>query len=168
MKKIVLALVTISLLLTGCSDDGKKESAVSNDSVSPSVEMSASESESTATETVQTASDKAVQPETQNTTEKNSSENQISNTGADTVLPDSGLNISEDTTMSVGELPVIGGEDKTFPENADSKPSVTTTPSSGEKIQTTTTVSASDESHHTVTTIKKSGDVIELPIIPVQ
>ena len=71
--------------------------------------MSASESESTATETVQTASDKAVQPETQNTTEKNSSENQISNTGADTVLPDSGLNISEDTTMSVGELPVIGG-----------------------------------------------------------
>lgn len=167
MKKIVLALVTISLLLTGCSDDEKKESAVSNDSVSPSVEMSASESESTATETVQTASDKAVQPETQNTTEKNSSENQISNTGADTVLPDSGLNISEDTTMSVGELPVIGGEDKTFPENADSKPSVTTTPSSGEKIQTTT-VSASDESHHTVTTIKKSGDVIELPIIPVQ
>ena len=128
--------------------------------------MSASESESTATETVQTASDKAVQPETQNTTEKNSSEN--SNTVADTVLPDSGLNISEDTTMSVGELPVIGGEDKTFPENADSKPSVTTTPSSGEKIQTTTTVSASDESHHTVTTIKKSGDVIELPIIPVQ
>lgn len=71
MKKIVLALVTISLLLTGCSDDGKKESAVSDDSVSPSVEMSASESESTATETVQTASDKAVQPETQNTTEKN-------------------------------------------------------------------------------------------------
>ena len=128
--------------------------------------MSASESESTATETVQTASDKAVQPETQNTTEKNSSEN--SNTVADTVLPDSGLDISEDTTMSVGELPVIGGEDKTFPENADSKPSVTTTPSSGEKIQTTTTVSASDESHHTVTTIKKSGDVIELPIIPVQ
>lgn len=166
MKKIILALVTISLLLTGCSDDGKKESAVSNDSVSPSVEMSASESESTATETVQTASDKAVQPETQNTTEKNSSEN--SNTVADTVLPDSGLDISEDTTMSVGELPVIGGEDKTFPENADSKPSVTTTPSSGEKIQTTTTVSASDESHQTVTTIKKSGDVIELPIIPVQ
>ena len=106
MKKIILALVTISLLLTGCSDDGKKESAVSNDSVSPSVEMSASESESTATETVQTASDKAVQPETQNTTEKNSSEN--SNTVADTVLPDSGLDISEDTTMSVGELPVIG------------------------------------------------------------
>lgn len=90
-----------------------------------------SAAESTATETVQTASDKAVQPDTQNTTEKNYTENKSSNAGADTVLPDSGQGVSEDTTMSAGELPVAGREDKTVPENADSNTSVTATLSSG-------------------------------------
>ncbi|MGN1086606.1 MAG: hypothetical protein ACI4Q5_06205 [Porcipelethomonas sp.] len=168
MKKIVLAFVAVSLLLTGCSDDGKEDSAVSIDSVSSAVEMPVTES--TAAGTTQTASDTAEQPETQNVTEQNSAESKSSNAGAGTVSP-AGQDISEDTTISDGELPVAGGDDKTVPENEESKPPVTTAPSSEVKTQTATTVSTAapvfGENHQTVTTTKKSGGVIELPIIPV-
>lgn len=169
MKKIVLAFVAVSLLLTGCSDDGKEDSAVSIDSVSSAVEMPVTES--TATGTTQTASDKAEQSGTQNVTDQNSAESKSSNAGAGNVSQVVGQGISEDTTISDGELPVAGGEDKTVPENAESKPSVTTAPSSEVKTQTATTVSTAapvfGENHQTVTTTKKSGGVIELPIIPV-
>ena len=168
MKKIVLAFVAVSLLLTGCSDDGKEDSAVSIDSVSSAVEMPVTES--TAAGTTQTASDTAEQSGTQNATEKNSAESKSSNAGAGTVSP-AGQDISEDTTISDGELPVAGGDDKTVPETEESKPPVTTAPSSEVKTQTATTVSTAapvfGENHQTVTTTKKSGGVIELPIIPV-
>lgn len=175
MKKIVLAFVAVSLLLTGCSDDGKEDSAVSIDSVSSAVEMPVTESTAagttqTASDTAQTASDTAEQSGTQNATEKNSAESKSSNAGAGTVSP-AGQDISEDTTISDGELPVAGGDDKTVPENEESKPPVTTAPSSEVKTQTATTVSTAapvfGENHQTVTTTKKSGGVIELPIIPV-
>lgn len=169
MKKIVLAFVAVSLLLTGCSDDGKEDSAVSIDSVSSVVEMPVTES--TVTGTTQTASDKAEQSGTQNVTEQNSAESKSGNAGAGNVSPVGGQDISEDTTISDGELPVAGGDDKTVPENEESKPSVTTAPSSEVKTQTATTVSTAapvfGENHQTVTTTKKTGGVIELPIIPV-
>ena len=176
MKKIVLTFVAVSLLLTGCSDDGKEDSAVSTDSVSSVVEMPATES--TATGTTQTASDKAQtasgtaeQSGTQNVTDQNSAENKSGNDGAGNVSPVGGQDISEDTTISDGELPIAGGDDKTVPENEENKPPVTTAPSSEVKTQTATTVSTAapvfGENHQTATTTKKSGGVIELPIIPV-
>jgi hypothetical protein len=176
MKKIVLAFVAVSLLLTGCSDDGKEDSAVSIDSVSSVVEMPVTESTATGTtqtasDTTQTTSDTAEQSGTQNATDQNSAENKSGNAGAGNVSQAGGQDISEDTTISDGELPVAGGEDKTVPENEESKPSVTNAPSSEVKTQTATTVSTVapvfGENHQTVTTAKKSGGVIELPIIPV-
>ena len=176
MKKIVLAFVAVSLLLTGCSDDGKEDSAVSIDSVSSAVEMPVTESTATGTtqtasDTTQTASDTAEQSEMNNVTDQNSAENKSGNDGAGNVSQVVGQDISEDTTISDGELPVAGGDDKTVPENEESKPPVTTAPSSEVKTQTATTVSTAapvfGENHQTVTTTKKSGGVIELPIIPV-
>ncbi len=183
MKKIVLMFMAVSLLLTGCSDEGKKNASYSKENTTSAMETLTTESVTNVT--VQPTEQK--QYETQSTLEGSTYEVEPDNPVNDSVSDSNSPNISqsmpentmipageqtiaggENTMVSSDELPVVGGEDKTVPENSDNKSSVTNNPSSEKKPQTTTTVSILDEGHQTVTTSKKSGGVIELSIIPVE
>lgn len=183
MKKIVLMFMAVSLLLTGCSDDGEKNTSDSKENTTSAMETLTTESVTNVT----TQPTEQKQSETQSSSEKYTYEVEPDNPVNDSVSDSNSPNISqsmpenttipageqtiaggENTMVSSDELPIVGGEDKTVPENSDNKPSVTNNPSSEKKPQTTTAVSVLDKGHQTVTTIKNSGGVIELPIIPVE
>lgn len=148
MKKVILVFIAASLLLTGCSDDGKKKTESTQETSSSAEAISIAESISS--ETVQATSGTTAvgsASDSSQKSDKNAQENQAN------------------TPVSDGELPIIGGV-----ENSDEKPSVTDSPSSVDNHQTTTTVSGklpSSVENNQTTTAKNSGGAVELPIIPV-
>lgn len=196
MKKIVLMFMAVSLLLTGCSDGDEKSTSDSKENAASATETLTTESVTNVTvqPTEQKQSETESGSEKYNYEVK--SDNLVNDSVSDspnisqsmpenTTIPAGEQTVTggENTIISSDELPVVGGEDKTVPENSDNKPSVTNNPSFEKKPQTTTIVSESeashstttvpakpipDESHQTITTSKKSGGVIELPIIPVE
>ncbi|MGN1481291.1 hypothetical protein [Porcipelethomonas sp.] len=150
MKKFVLIFMTVSLLFTGCSDDGEKKTESIKETVSSAAELSTNES--ITSETVQTTSKITTPDFVSDSSQKN-----------DTDAEENQVN----TPVSDGGLPVIGGD-----ENSGDKPSVTDNPSFSENYQTTTTVitnaPSSGEKQQTTTTTQNTEGVIELPIIPVK
>lgn len=176
MKKIVLMFMAVSLLLTGCSDEGEKNASYSKENTTSAMETLTTESVTNVTVQPTEQKQYEMQSTSEGSTYEVETDNYMNDSVSDSPSPDVSQNMPENTTVSAGknilvssdELPVAGGDDKTVPENTESNPSVTNNPSSEKKPQTTTAVSVLDEGHQTVTTIKNSGGVIELPIIPVE